>query len=213
MKRLAVLFLAATLPALAAADQRAYAFTYQPRTAPRGALDVELYATFTDPAGAAPGERSWRHQVELEYGITDRWDVSLYNVFRRPYGGELEYEAFKVRSRYRLTEPGVSVIDAVAYLEVQQSVVDERATKIEEKLLLARRLCERGAGFVTVAFTVVVLGGMGSFAGALVGGLLIGVVESLCGLLLGESLGQIGIFVIFIAVLLFKPQGLFGARA
>jgi branched-chain amino acid transport system permease protein len=70
-----------------------------------------------------------------------------------------------------------------------------------------------GSGFVLVAFTIVVLGGMGSFAGALVGGLLIGVVESLCGLLLGESLGQIGIFAIFIAVLLFRPQGLLGARS
>jgi branched-chain amino acid transport system permease protein len=70
-----------------------------------------------------------------------------------------------------------------------------------------------GNGFVLVAFTIVVLGGMGSFAGALLGGLLIGVVESLGGLLLGESLGQIGIFVIFIAVLLLRPQGLFGARA
>ncbi len=70
-----------------------------------------------------------------------------------------------------------------------------------------------GAGFVLVAFTVVVLGGMGSFAGALAGGLLIGVVESLGGLFLGESLGQIGIFAIFIAVLLFRPTGLFGARA
>ncbi len=70
-----------------------------------------------------------------------------------------------------------------------------------------------GAGFVLVAFTIVVLGGMGSFAGALLGGLLIGVVESIGGLMLGESLGQIGIFVIFIAVLMFRPQGLFGARA
>ncbi len=70
-----------------------------------------------------------------------------------------------------------------------------------------------GNGFVLVAFTIVVLGGMGSFAGALLGGLLIGVVESLGGLLLGESLGQIGIFLIFIAVLLFRPQGLFGAKA
>jgi branched-chain amino acid transport system permease protein len=69
-----------------------------------------------------------------------------------------------------------------------------------------------GAGFVPIAFTIVVLGGMGSFAGALLGGLLIGVVESLGGLFLGESLGQIGIFAIFIAVLLFRPQGLFGAR-
>jgi branched-chain amino acid transport system permease protein len=69
-----------------------------------------------------------------------------------------------------------------------------------------------GNGFVLVAFTIVVLGGMGSFAGALLGGLLIGVVESLGGLWLGESLGQIGIFLIFIAVLLLRPQGLFGAR-
>ncbi|MDP2066320.1 MAG: branched-chain amino acid ABC transporter permease [Burkholderiaceae bacterium] len=70
-----------------------------------------------------------------------------------------------------------------------------------------------GNGFVLVAFTIVVLGGMGSFMGALLGGLLIGVVESVGGLILGESLGQIGIFLIFIAVLLFRPQGLFGARA
>jgi branched-chain amino acid transport system permease protein len=70
-----------------------------------------------------------------------------------------------------------------------------------------------GNGFVLVAFTIVVLGGMGSFAGALLGGFLIGVVESLGGLLLGESLGQVGIFVIFIAVLMLRPQGFFGAKA
>ncbi len=70
-----------------------------------------------------------------------------------------------------------------------------------------------GNGFVLISFTIVVLGGMGSFLGALIGGLLVGVVESVGGLMLGESLGQIGIFLIFIAVLLFRPQGLFGARA
>ncbi|VVE90351.1 branched-chain amino acid ABC transporter permease [Pandoraea bronchicola] len=70
-----------------------------------------------------------------------------------------------------------------------------------------------GGGFVLVAFTIVVLGGMGSFTGALAGGLLIGVVESLGGLWLGDSLGQMGIFAIFIIVVLLRPQGLFGARA
>ncbi len=69
-----------------------------------------------------------------------------------------------------------------------------------------------GSGFVLVAFTIVVLGGMGSFAGALAGGLLVGVVESLGGLWWGESLGQLGISALFIGVLLFRPQGLFGAR-
>ena len=70
-----------------------------------------------------------------------------------------------------------------------------------------------GHAFVLVAFTIVVLGGMGSFAGAAVGGLRIGVTESLGGLLLGEQLGQIGISLIFILILLFKPTGLFGSRA
>jgi branched-chain amino acid transport system permease protein len=70
-----------------------------------------------------------------------------------------------------------------------------------------------GNAFVLVAFTIVVLGGMGSVPGALIGGLVIGVVESLSSLFLGESLGQIGIFLIFIAVLLVRPRGLFGARA
>jgi len=69
-----------------------------------------------------------------------------------------------------------------------------------------------GSGFVLVAFTIVVLGGMGSFSGALLGGLLIGVVESIGGLLFGDSLGQAGIYLIFIAALLLRPQGLFGDR-
>jgi branched-chain amino acid transport system permease protein len=70
-----------------------------------------------------------------------------------------------------------------------------------------------GYAFVLVAFTTVVLGGMGSFIGALLAGLLLGVIEALCGLYLGESLGQIGIFAMFILVVLFRPTGLFGARA
>ena len=69
-----------------------------------------------------------------------------------------------------------------------------------------------GNVFVLVAFTIVVLGGMGSFVGAFVGGIIIGIAESMGGLFLGESLGQIGIFLIFIGILLFRPTGLFGAR-
>ena len=63
--------------------------------------------------------------------------------------------------------------------------------------------------FVIVAFTIVVLGGMGSFVGALAGALIIGLTESLSGLVLGEALGQIGISAIFILILLVRPTGLF----
>jgi branched-chain amino acid transport system permease protein len=72
---------------------------------------------------------------------------------------------------------------------------------------------QAGNAFVLIAFTIVVLGGMGSVTGALIGGLFVGVVESLSSLYLGESLGQIGIFAMFILVLLFRPSGLFGERA
>ncbi|MFM7342514.1 MAG: branched-chain amino acid ABC transporter permease [Betaproteobacteria bacterium] len=69
-----------------------------------------------------------------------------------------------------------------------------------------------GHVFVIVAFTVVVLGGMGSFLGAVIGGLIVGLTESFGGLFLGESLGQIGISLIFILILLFRPSGLFGDK-
>ena len=72
---------------------------------------------------------------------------------------------------------------------------------------------EIGYLFVLIAFTVVVLGGMGSFVGALVGGFLIGITEQLGRLNMGESLGVITISVIFILVLLFRPTGLFGQRS
>jgi branched-chain amino acid transport system permease protein len=70
---------------------------------------------------------------------------------------------------------------------------------------------EVGNTFVITAFVVVVLGGLGSFPGALLGGLLVGMVESLGGLFLHGSLAQVGIFAMFIAVLLLRPSGLLGA--
>jgi branched-chain amino acid transport system permease protein len=80
-------------------------------------------------------------------------------------------------------------------------------------LLLPSYYVNPGVGgvFVLVAFTIVVLGGMGSFPGAFLGGLLVGAAESLGGLWLGESLGPILVPLVFIAVLLWRPTGLFGA--
>ncbi len=69
-----------------------------------------------------------------------------------------------------------------------------------------------GHAFVLIAFTTVVLGGMGSFLGALVGGFVIGITESLGVLFRGEQLGQIGISLLFILILLLRPPGLFGGR-
>ena len=60
------------------------------------------------------------------------------------------------------------------------------------------------------AYVVVVLGGFGSMVGALVGGLIIGVVEALSGYYISPSLKEAVYFLIFIAVLAIRPTGLFG---
>jgi len=65
-----------------------------------------------------------------------------------------------------------------------------------------------GATFSFKSFIIVALGGKGNIPGALVGGLIIGIIEKLGGLLLSESTSQIIIFILFIAILLFKPDGI-----
>jgi len=69
-----------------------------------------------------------------------------------------------------------------------------------------------GESFNLMAFVVVVLGGMGNFIGALLGGFIVGLAESLGAALLPGSLKQLVVFAIFAAVLLLRPEGLFGAR-
>jgi branched-chain amino acid transport system permease protein len=69
-----------------------------------------------------------------------------------------------------------------------------------------------GARFVIKAFTVIIVGGMGSYVGALVGALLIGIVEVTGGYVLGQTFGTAILYVLMIGFLLFKPSGLFGVR-
>jgi branched-chain amino acid transport system permease protein len=64
--------------------------------------------------------------------------------------------------------------------------------------------------FNIMAFVVVVLGGMGNFLGALVSGFIVGLAEALGAALLPGSLKQFVVFLIFVAVLLFRPAGVFG---
>ncbi len=66
--------------------------------------------------------------------------------------------------------------------------------------------------FLLAAFVIVVLGTMGNFVGALIGGLLIGVAEGLGGLVFGPALRQLVSLAVFVVVLLFLPRGLFRGR-
>jgi branched-chain amino acid transport system permease protein len=70
-----------------------------------------------------------------------------------------------------------------------------------------------GPYYTLLAFVIVIVGGLGSMAGALVGGVLIGVSEALAGLVIPPSAKSMVSFGLLIIVLLLRPQGLFGRRA
>jgi len=70
-----------------------------------------------------------------------------------------------------------------------------------------------GPAYTLLAFVIVIVGGLGSMAGALLGGVLIGVSEALAGLLIAPSAKSMFSFGLLILVLLFRPQGLLGRKS
>ncbi len=68
-----------------------------------------------------------------------------------------------------------------------------------------------GEQFTILAFVIVVLGGLGSVVGATVGGLVIGLVQTVGALYLPGTGSLILVFAVFVLVLFFRPQGMFGA--
>jgi len=69
-----------------------------------------------------------------------------------------------------------------------------------------------GLNFVLIAFVIVVLGGMGSIGGALLGGICVGVVQSLSSYYVAPAFGQMFFFILFLLVMIFRPNGLLGQK-
>ena len=67
-----------------------------------------------------------------------------------------------------------------------------------------------GVDLIIIAFVVVVLGGMGSVAGAVIGGFIIGITQTLTGFFVSVELKDVVALLLFILILLVRPQGLFG---
>lgn len=72
---------------------------------------------------------------------------------------------------------------------------------------------EVGGFFIMLCFVVIVLGGMGNFVGALVGGIIVGLVESIGSLFLPGSFPLVATYILLIVFLLVRPEGLFGEGA
>ena len=69
-----------------------------------------------------------------------------------------------------------------------------------------------GPSYTLLAFVIVIVGGLGSMGGALLGGVLIGVSEAMAGLLFDPAMKSMFSFALLILVLVFRPQGLLGRK-
>ena len=78
------------------------------------------------------------HQLELEYGITDHWDMALYQVFSQNNSDGYKYDQMKLRARFRFFEAGLLVVDPLLYLEYKRPAQASEPNELEGKLILAR---------------------------------------------------------------------------
>jgi branched-chain amino acid transport system permease protein len=69
-----------------------------------------------------------------------------------------------------------------------------------------------GGSFLIIAFVTVVMGGLGNVTGAFVAGLLVGVIQQLTAIYVAVDLQDVGLFLAFVLVLVFRPTGIFGGR-
>ena len=89
----------------------------------------------------------WRHTVEIEYGVTDRWTLAYYADFEQPSGEDFKYvQSRAVFLRYRLFEPGKRFFDPAIYLEYYLPKHDYR----DNEHLEARIILEKNMGPVQI---------------------------------------------------------------
>lgn len=130
----AALLLASAAPARA--DRKFYLFTYQYATLPKGAAELETWITRQDD-DSVPKQVDGELQIEGEFGLTDRLDISLYTILAKEGDASLDWDASKIEAKYRLGEPGKWPVDVELYAEYEQPFQVHGWGEPELKLILA----------------------------------------------------------------------------
>ena len=124
------------LAATARADRKYYLFTYQYATLPKGAAEIETWATREDDDEARK-QTDGQLQIEGEFGLTDRLDISLYTVLAKEGDASLDWDAVKIEAKYRLGSSGRWPVDVELYAEYEQPFRVRGFGEPELKLILA----------------------------------------------------------------------------
>jgi hypothetical protein len=111
-------------------------------TIPKGESELEYYLTAKVPDSHKYDDKnSWEHQVEFEYGLTDRWDIGFYQRWQHTNtqaDDKFEYTGTKLQTRYRFGEKGTYPLDTLLYLEYIRPDGSDAPEKVEGKLVLAK---------------------------------------------------------------------------
>jgi hypothetical protein len=151
MKKLfvaALVFGFVALSGVAGADQRSYVWTYEYMTLSKDHAELEYYQTAVTKNRQTDNSSDWQQQLELEYGLTDRLDAALYQVFDQKENDKMKYSGYKFRLRYRIGEKDQLPVDALLYAEHQEKVDGKNV--YEAKLVLAKDI-----GKLNIAYNAV----------------------------------------------------------
>jgi hypothetical protein len=125
----------------ARADFKSFAHTYPHFTQPEGGLEVEWWVSAETQSLSNMGDTTlWEHRLEIEYGLTDRWDVSLYQVFQQPPGEGFTYDSVRLESRYQITRKQQWWVDLLGYLELERPADLHEPFELEGKIIAAKDL-------------------------------------------------------------------------
>jgi hypothetical protein len=126
-------------PAAARADYKAFAHVYPYFTQPEGGKEIEAWTSFETAELSHTATSTLIQQTfEVEYGITDHWDISFYFVLSQAPAESLVIDSYRFETRYRFAEKGVWPVDTEIYGEVERPADLNLPFELEGKLILAK---------------------------------------------------------------------------
>jgi hypothetical protein len=132
-----IMLILTAMGAVAQAAQKTYVWTEEYSTLAKGSAEIEFWDTAVTQDIHARSASDWNQKVELEYGITDRLNASLYQVYdQEADSNSLTYVGYNFELKYRVAEANELPVDMLLYAENEVSTIEGNI--FEGKVILAK---------------------------------------------------------------------------
>jgi len=168
--------------------------------------DYKILSTSYSSGSVTIAGISLSEPLMVSFGITVAITAALYWFLYRTDSGQAIRATAQDREAAQLMGINVKRMSIIAF-GIGTALAATAGALISPTYYIFPQV---GSVFTLKAFVITVLGGMGSIVGATLGGVLIGVAESVGGVYLGSGWKDVIVFILFLLVLLFKPSGLLG---